>query len=128
MISAVPHQDDILRTLGEAGENGLARNELLRGPARQEWTAALAELLAQGVVIASGPEKKSRFILTEHADPLLIARTTIEGKASPGAPALFLKKELAQACRGVGAEKIEEAIALLVTERKLLPIQRGKSV
>jgi len=56
------------------------------------------------------------------------ARAAVEDKAIPGAPALFLKKELAAGCTGTAAAKLDEAIAQLVKEKRLLPLQRGRSV
>jgi hypothetical protein len=131
-MSAEPEGPDefLLRKLADVGQTGLAMSKLLGTgkktlPARRE---ALQKLLESRKVGNLGTEEKPRYVLDRFFKPLELSYAAVEAKATPGKATTYLASELAKGCAGAVREKVNEAIRILVGEKKLLRLQRGKTV
>lgn len=116
----------LIFALEEAKELGCKKTALVKKSA--ERLAALQELLAAGAVVDIGTAKAPRYVLPLYHRPLEMAYESVEAKATPGLGQLFSRAALAKGLAGAVAAKVDEAIDLLVLERKLIPLKQGASV
>jgi len=119
--------EELIAKLDAAGSAGLNKKALGLAKAGPEQEA-LARLLDEGKAVNIGTAKNPLYVLAQHYEPLEIAYSSVESKALPGTPRLFARKDLAKGCTGPALEKLDEAIALLVQEKKLVRIQHGKTI
>ena len=123
---------DLLAKLEGAGAVGLKKTPLL-GKAKRDQGAKLVELAAlvdRREVVRLGTEKSPVFVLRRFYHPLELAYAAIEAKAAPGGgtPKLYSDKELGTKLAKHVKEKVPEALRLLLAEKKLLRVQRARSV
>ena len=124
------HRDEILQKLEKAGETGLNQSKLQGARTSKSYDAkkqALHELLAKRDIGNLGTESKPRYVLIRFFNPLEKAYAAILKKATPGKVSTFLESELRKGSAGAIAAKVGEAIELLVAEKRLIRIKRGKS-
>ena len=121
---------DILSRLEAAGADGLKKTALLgKGKKAQVPRLAAVELLvARREVVKLGTEKSPVFVLRRFYNPLELAYAAIEAKAVPGTAKLYTDKELGAGLAKHVKEKLADAVRLLLGERKLVRVQRAKSV
>ena len=121
---------EILTRLEAAGAEGLKKTPLL-GKGKKVQAAKLDELeslVARREVVRIGTEKSPVFVLRRFYNPLELAYAAIEAKAVPGVAKLYSEKEFGTRMAKHIKEKLADAIGLLVSERKLLRVQRARSV
>ncbi len=120
---------DILSKLEAAGPIGLKKS-LLLGKSKKAQAAKLADLEAlvtQREVVKLGTEKSPVFVLRRFYHPLELAYTAIQAKALPGTAKLYTDKELGTGLAKHVKEQLADAIRLLLGEKKLIRVQRGRS-
>ena len=116
----------LISALEEAKDLGCKKTVLVKKSA--ERLAALQELVAAGAVVDMGTAKAPRFVLPLYYRPLELAYEAVEAKATPGLGQLFSRAALAKGLAGAVAARVDEAIDLLVLERKLIPLKNAASV
>ena len=116
----------ILAALEVAKEQGCIKTVLAKKSA--ERLAALNELVAECAVVDIGTARSPRFVLPLYHRPLELAYEAVDGKATPGVGKLYSRTELGKGLAGAVAAKVDEAIDLLVLERKLIPLKRGSAI
>ena len=122
---------EILGQLESAGLAGLKKTPLLgkaRSKGHAEKLAELERLLARREIVNLGTEKSPRFVLRKFFDPLEQARAAVEAKAIPGTARLYTARELGKGLVKPAMESLAEAIRLLQHEKKLVRLQRARSV
>ena len=120
----------LLPGLEAAGAAGLKKTPLL-GKIKKTQAAKLAELeslVARREVVRIGTEKSPVFVLRCFYNPLELAYTAIAAKAIPGTPRLYTDKEFGVGLARHVKEQVPDAIRLLQGERKLVRVQRARSV
>ena len=138
----LPSADGVLAALDRAGEGGLKKPALARvllggkrlAKARQaEFAGALEPLLhglaARGEVVNFGTAASPTYALARWDRRLEAACESLESRATPGRATAFTVAALRRGHRkGIGKPIIDEAVRRLVTERKLIAVQPGKTV
>ena len=122
---------EILGQLASAGPGGLKKTLLLgkaRSKGHAEKLAALESLLDRREIVKLGTEKSPLFVLPKFYNPLEQACASVEAKAIPGTARLYTARELGKGLAKPALEKLAEAIGLLQGGRKLVRLQRAKSV
>ncbi len=119
---------ELIQNLENAGRLGLTKARLIMGKGRAAKAAALQRLLGASQVANLGTDKKPVFVLREFYKPAEIAREAVEAKATAGVPRLFSKREISKGCAGAVLGCVDEALSALVAERRLIRLQRGKSI
>ena len=122
---------EILGKLESAGLGGLKKTFLLgkaRSNGHAEKLAELDSLLARREILNLGTEKSPRYVLRRFFNPLEQACAAVTAKAIPGTARLYTAKELGKGLAKPAMESLAEAIRLLQHEKKLVQLQRAKSV
>jgi hypothetical protein len=96
---------------------------------RMTSAASHRDKTARGKVHAEqgNSKKNARAIPAKSRDPLAATCAKIEGKATPNVATIFTKKELLAGCVEEAAKRGDAAIQRLLSEKKLLRLQRGKT-
>ena len=121
---------ELLARLAAAGAAGLKKTPLLgQGKqARATKLAALDALVARREVVRIGTEKSPAFVLRRCYDPLAQACAAIEARAVPGVARLYTDREFGVGLPGHVKERVADAIHLLHDAKKLVRVQRARSV
>ncbi len=121
---------EILSKLETAGAAGLKKTPLL-GKGKKTQAAkldVLEALVTRREVVKIGTVKSPVFVLRRFYNPLELAYAAVEARAVPGTARLYTDKELGTGVAKHVKEKLAEAIRLLVSQKKLIRVQRAKSV
>lgn len=119
---------ELIQRLHQAGRQGLSKSKLIAGKGRLARSAAVQNLLDAERIANLGTEKKPLFVLPQFYKPVDCAREIVEEKARPGTPRLFSRREIGKGCKGAVLDCLGTALSMLLAERRLIHLQRGKSV
>jgi hypothetical protein len=127
-------KEKILAKLREAGPAGLAKAKLGIGGSQSPKAQAFKALLNERQIANLGSAVRTRFVLIEHFNPLERACEQIERNASlrrsvrDDVVELLIKKDLEKGCEGETRKKIDEAIDILVKEKRLVRFRRSRTL
>ncbi len=124
-------EQKLLQKLDVVGSKGLTKSKLLpkkTSPKRAAAEEALGALLSRRLIGNLGTSRSPRYVVISHYKPLELACSVVEAKAIPERLILYTITELGKGCTGAVKEAIPEAVALLVKEKKLLALKRGRSL
>ncbi|MBF0101562.1 MAG: hypothetical protein HQK77_11705 [Desulfobacterales bacterium] len=120
-------QEELLNQIKQAGMQGIPKSDL-KIQARSLKMKAFKLLEKDKSIANLGTANDTRYVLKEFFLPLEMACKLIEKNAQTHQLNLLNRRDLVKGCKGALNRKANQAIELLVKEKKIIRLKRGKNL